>query len=144
MQLPLIEVEYDGNNVKIDVADFNSLEWRALRVVTGLTEAGVINDLQELSSYAIAGLIWMVLRRDAPALAFEEVAQNVGLTHALQKPDDDAEVVGPRRRRQLLKYLPGLSAVFGIRPWEVDDLTSNEVAEFLDALSTLKAEDGDA
>lgn len=40
-------------------------------------------------------------------------------------------------RRQLRPALPGLAHWFGIRPWEVDDLTFDELDVFVKALEKL-------
>lgn len=43
-------------------------------------------------------------------------------------------------RRALRATLPALAFHFGIRPWEVDDLTYGEMSPFLDALQNLNRE----
>lgn len=40
-------------------------------------------------------------------------------------------------RRALRTKLPALSMHFGIHPWQVDDLTYGEIAEYLQALQEL-------
>lgn len=40
-------------------------------------------------------------------------------------------------RRQLRQALPGLAHYFGIRPWEVEDLTYGEITEFLRLMKQL-------
>jgi len=40
-------------------------------------------------------------------------------------------------RRQLRAALPGLAHWFGIRPWEVEDLTFGEIDMFVQALGKL-------
>jgi len=40
-------------------------------------------------------------------------------------------------RRQLRAALPGLAHWFGIRPWEIDDLTFGELDMFVQALGKL-------
>lgn len=43
-------------------------------------------------------------------------------------------------RRALRISLPAFSYHFGIQPWQVDDLTYGELAEYLRALSDLNKE----
>lgn len=45
-------------------------------------------------------------------------------------------------RRVLRASLPALAYHFGIRPWEVDDLTFGEVSVFLEALADLSKKEG--
>ena len=40
-------------------------------------------------------------------------------------------------RRQLRAALPGLAHWFGIRPWDIDDLTFGELDMFVQALGKL-------
>lgn len=40
-------------------------------------------------------------------------------------------------RRELRQALPGLAHYFGIRPWEVEDLTYGEITEFLRLMKQL-------
>lgn len=136
MHLPLIEVEFEGASLKIDVSDFDALEWRALRVTAGLLARDVFDDIAAIDPYALAGLIWLLLRRDNPDVQFDDLAKRVTVAHAMVR-DPDAKAVPPRRRRQLLAYLPSLAAVCNVRPWEVDLLTSAELAEFMGMIDQL-------
>lgn len=136
MNLPIIEVEFEGETIRIDIADFDALEWRSLRLETSLQPGDVFEGLEAVDPYALAGLIWLVKRRDTPDADFTELAKKVNVGHAMRR-DPDAKAVPPRRRRQLLAYLPSLAAVCNVRPWEVDLLTSNEVAEFLALIDKL-------
>ncbi len=79
LELPTVEVPFEGALYTIDLSDIDALEWRALQQQAGLFARDVLDSLQKLDPYTVAALLWMRLRRDNAALEFEEVASKVTL-----------------------------------------------------------------
>lgn len=69
-------LEYDGQVVELDINDVNGIEARDFREKVGVSfktafvqaDAGTLDDLEP-----IAGLLWIVKRRDKPELEYDEV-----------------------------------------------------------------------
>lgn len=66
-------VKVDGEVLHIDPGDFDRFEWRALKTAVGMTQVELFTALAELDLDAIAGMVWVCLRREQPELAFDDV-----------------------------------------------------------------------
>lgn len=70
----------DGVDYAVDLYDIDGLEWRDAKRVTGLRQQEIVDRaLGEKDWDAIAALIWVMRRREEPALAYEDVLK--GLTY---------------------------------------------------------------
>lgn len=87
-------VEYDGQVVELDINDVNGLEARDFRNKVGMSfkaafvqaDAGQLDDLEP-----IAGLLWIVKRRDKPELEYDDVLASISYGSIVTEDEDKTE-----------------------------------------------------
>lgn len=92
-------VKVDGEDVEVDHGTFTLVERRAARVAVRQLSDG--DDLAPDEADALAALVWVVLRRSTPELAFADVLESLTINDLadaepvgvqdLQDRDDDPE-----------------------------------------------------
>lgn len=92
----IIRVEHDGQVYDLDINDVNGLEGREFRQKVGRSLKGAFYDatqgeLDDLEP--IAGLLWLVKRREDPSLDYDKVLET--LTYGSIKDDDYKPEVSP-------------------------------------------------
>lgn len=82
------KVSVDGEVVEVDPSDFDRFEWRDLKTLVGMTQVELFAALAALDLDVIAGMLWLVLRRDRPDLAADDV--NLRLSDMYDQEEADA------------------------------------------------------
>lgn len=81
------KVTVNGTVIEVDPADFDRFEWRELKAAVGMTQMELFAAVAELDLDAIAGMVWVTLRRDNPDLVFDDV--NLRLSDLYQDEGKD-------------------------------------------------------
>ena len=89
MDLPTLELNVDGVPYVVETSDIDGLEWRDIKRETGMTPKQVIVQVAELDFEALAGLLWVVRRREEKGLPYEKVL--AGLSASVLSKDEDED-----------------------------------------------------
>lgn len=65
--------EWDGNKYHVEVDDITRNEWRELRSALGMTQQEVLLGLAQVDLDVVAGVLWLVMRRDNPDVQYEDL-----------------------------------------------------------------------
>lgn len=58
---------------EVDPMDFTRLEWRALKTALGMSQIEIITGVAQFDLDCIAGLVWLVRRRDDPDISLDDI-----------------------------------------------------------------------
>ncbi len=67
------EAVWDGKTYRVDVTDIARSEWRVLRREYDVTQQEILQGLSELDLDMLAGVMWLVMRRDDPSLKLDDL-----------------------------------------------------------------------
>lgn len=82
---PIVELLVNGKHYSIDLSDIDGPERRAFRLATGVK----LHESDELDEYEfIAGLVWLVKRREDDSITFEDVLKTMK-RDSLDDPEEE-------------------------------------------------------
>lgn len=80
----------DGTVVSVDLFDIDGIEWRDAKRATGMSQREMVRAaLTEEDFEAIAGLLWIVRRREQPDLTYEDVLGSLSFARMGAQGDDE-------------------------------------------------------
>lgn len=92
-----IEIDLDGETIVVDPLDINGVEWADIKRHLGMRPKVVLDAIAEFDFDALAALIWVMKRRDAPAdqVKFDEILSGLSMRSFIDTSDGEAGDADP-------------------------------------------------